>query len=173
MGEFKSAVFQPSPAILASYWFVTDLSEFKSNVIDNGAAPKPIVDYFLAEPNVTKPWVYQAQCQCFVQETQSIADLKNIHLNNVDPAAALNIEYEYRAGYFDWKFGPHQNGQYHIVSEVLGLVPAPSAGSLRVNVDDNTAFYLRYTSPEGWTTYSDELIVTSNAPATAWERMTL
>jgi len=164
--------FLPTPSLLASYWYVIDLIEFKSRILEGTSSPQPIVDYYLADEADVAPWRYGSGCACLQQQATSLATAVIEHRKMINQAAALSLEFEYIDSYFAWNFGPYEGGQYHIVSEVLGLVPAPKAGNLRVNVDDGTPFYLRYTSPEGWTTYSDEQRVFSNTEKTQWERTT-
>ncbi len=162
--------FHPTPSLLASYWYVTDLIEFKSRILEGASSPQPVVDYYLVDEIEVAPWAYEAECTCLRQQAVNLAMAVAEHRKTIDQTAALSLEFEYLDSYFSWNFGPYEDGQYHIVSEMLGLVSVPKAGNLRVNVDDGMPFYLRYTSPEGWTTYSDEQRVFSNSEKIQWER---
>ncbi len=174
-GEFiwqnnEEQIYQPSPELLASYWYVTDLSTFKSRLIENSSSPQPVVDYYFEQPTSTRPWVYQSACNCLEQENYSVADAVSLSRDKADQNAELSMEYQYNNSYFTWRFGPYDSGQFHIVSTDLGLVPAPPAGRLRVSLDECTSFFLRYTSPEGWTTYSEEQRISISSQTTTWER---
>ena len=84
-----------------------------------------------------------------------------------------------------WQCGPYQKGRYTFIScdkgthvscksckdQGMSKFPLSPAGQWRVNLRQTLCFYLRYDSPEGWTTYSSLLRFdpVSRAPL-AWSR---
>ena len=174
-GEFiwqqnSEQAFVPSNLLLASYWYVTDLTRFKSRLDATATSPLPIVDPLLSATADADIWTYDEACQCISSSGATLAQLRQDALSRLDEDAPLALDYEYVDGYFDWQFGPYSSGQFHVVSEQLGLLPAPPRGRLRVDVASGTVFQLRYTSPQGWITYSDPQRIEPGAPRSYWER---
>lgn len=162
--------FTPSSLVLASYWYVTDLNALKLRLDPRASSPLAIVDPVLHDPVQAELWVFEESCECMANTGQLLPELRQERLSRIDDTAALSLNYEYRDGYFSWNFGPYTSGQYHLVSEQLGLLPAPASGRLRVNVATGTIFYLRYTAPEGWMSYSDPQTIIPDSTRVYWER---
>lgn len=163
--------FVPSDSVLPVYWFVTGLSELKER-ISGEASPLPLVDdiYLAAQGDATQVYIYDAGCRCMRDISEAIPARLAAYEQRLRPAAPLLLEYRYQQGFFSWWFGPWQEGSYHVVSNTVGVLPLPPAGQLRVTLADNTPFYLRYTSPEGWVTYSELNYVVRDGAAVEWSR---
>ena len=179
VGEFMwqeddSVAFLPSDLVLSSLWFVTDLSELKHRLGGSQSAPTAIVDpkFLSAEESrsITRLVEYSAECQCMQDSEQSVGALVTDLAQRERPAAPLDLEYSYQGNVFTWKFGPYEIGAYHIISDTIGVVQVPREGSQRVSLPSNTQFYLRYTSPEGWTSYSELQRVNTNPIHISWSR---
>ncbi|WP_339856851.1 hypothetical protein [Pseudohongiella acticola] len=165
-----SRAFVPSANVLPSYWFVTGLTDLKQRISGDGS-PLPVVDdIYLAEQDVSQLFTYDAECQCMRDMSDDIAARLAGFAQRLRPDAPLSLQYSYQRGYFSWQFGPAQEGSYHVVSDTLGVLPLPPAGQLRVTLADNAPFYLRYTSPEGWITYSELHRVVRDGAAVEWSR---
>ena len=162
--------FTPSENLLGSFWFVTGLNDLKFQLTNGNTSPIAVVDSIYLNPGISKLWSYDSGCYCMRESDESIAELTRMHESRVNEAAPLQLYFEYVDGYFSWEFGPYDSGQYHVVSNEVGVIPAPKSGRLRVNLDEGTQIYLRYTSPEGWLTYSELQSVHKNAPPTRWQR---
>ncbi len=163
--------FMPSPGLLSSYWFITDLSALKSRLFSGASSPISIVDPIYLEPGTNSLYVFNPECSCFNVSSESPVEIRAALDDALDPDAALEFSFAYQNRQFSWSFGPYDEGVYHVVSNVAGVFPAPRTGNLAVILEDNTPLILRYTSPSGWTTYSDELFVVEGAPAVVWERV--
>ncbi|MEX2332684.1 MAG: hypothetical protein WD600_00390, partial [Pseudohongiella sp.] len=162
--------FVPSGNVLPAYWFVTGLTTLKQR-ISGQASPLPVVDdIYLAEQDVSLLYTYDAACQCMRDISADVPARLAAHEQRLRALAPLALQYSYQQGYFSWQFGPWQDGSYHVVSDTLGVLPLPPAGQLRVTLADNAPFYLRYTSPEGWITYSELNRVVRDGPAVEWSR---
>ncbi|MBC52389.1 MAG: hypothetical protein CMQ34_00985 [Gammaproteobacteria bacterium] len=169
-GNEDTRAFVPSGNVLPAYWFVMGLSNLKQRISGQGS-PLPVVDdVYLAEQDVDLLYTYDAGCQCMRDISGDIPARLAAYRQRLRPDAELSLSYDYQQGYFSWQFGPWQEGSYHVVSDTLGVLPLPPAGQLRVTLADNAPFYLRYTSPEGWVTYSQLNHVVHNGVAVEWSR---
>ncbi len=173
-GEFiwqrdQNVAFIPSGILLASYWYVTGLVQFKQRLTGE-LAPNPTIDPALGNASAVEVWTYDSSCACLRNSGTSLAELREQSLASIDRSAPLSLSFQYGSGYFEWQFGPYTNGQYHVVSEQLGLLPAPQSGRLRVDIEPQTTFYLRYTAPEGWLTYSEPQLISPDMQRVFWER---
>ncbi len=166
----NSIAFIPSPHVLVSYWFVTDLMEFKRRLFVEETSPIAMVDEIYLSADQKSLLAYSSECACMRETDLQIQDLLTDHRRKLNVNAPLELEFEYRSGYFIWAFGPYEEGEFHVVSDVIGVLPAPREGRMRVNLKDNTPFYLRYTSPDGWVTYSTLQLIRHNAPVINWQR---
>lgn len=169
-GNDNTRAFVPSDNVLPAYWFVAGLSLLKKR-ISGQDSPLPLVDdIYLAAQDTTLIYTYDAGCQCMRDISDEIPARLTAYEQRLRPAAPLTLEYSYQQGLFIWQFGPWQEGSYHVVSDALGVLPLPPAGRLRVTLADNVPFYLRYTSPEGWVTYSELNHVVRDGAAVEWSR---
>ncbi len=165
-----NTAFIPSPILLPSFWFVTGLQDFKSGLIPDSSSPSAIVDTFYLENNYEQLYQYEQGCVCMQSITDSIDSRRAQFQSLLREEAPLSLTYSYNGGIFDWEFGPHTEGSYHVVSDVLGVIPVPLAGRMRVTVQDNVPFFLKYTAPEGWISYSSEQYIKQDSPEINWVR---
>ncbi|ALO45259.1 hypothetical protein [Pseudohongiella spirulinae] len=165
-----SAAFVPTPDVAATLWFVNGLRDFKAG-LGLGSSPVAVVDnLYLARSEARQLWEWQADCNCMVDISAQIPQRRSLFIEGLRPTEALSVTYAYQNGYFSWEFGPWQQGGWHLVSDEIGVIPAPASGQLRAVLADNALFYIRYTSPEGWFTYSDQLQVVRDGPQISWSR---
>lgn len=165
-----STAFVPSPDVAATLWFVNGLSDFKEG-LGLGTSPVAVVDnLYLAGSEAQQLWEWQADCNCMTDISAQIPQRRAVFAEGLRPDESLSVTYAYQNGYFSWQFGPWQQGSWHLVSDVIGVIPAPAAGQLRAVLADDAPFYIRYTAPEGWFTYSDRLRVVTDGPPLTWSR---
>lgn len=162
--------FVPSDNLLTSFWFVTSLIEFKSRLLAGETSPVPIVDTIYLDATVSSLLEYGHDCRCMREVVEAIPARLATWRNRTQPDAPLSLSFEYQGGYFAWQFGPYEHGTYQVVSDVIGVIPVPTSGRLRVTLAEDTPFYLRYTAPEGWITYSTEQRVQPDSPLISWQR---
>jgi len=168
--QTDSVAWMPSELLLTSFWFVTGLEQLKYRITGQ-PSPRAVVDeIYLSDSLAGSLYAYQADCQCLAEITHEIPERQVAFAQRVRLDAPLSLWYSYPGGYFAWQFGPWQEGNYHMVSDILGVLPVPPAGQLRVMLADKAPFYLRYTSSEGWMTYSDLQHVVRGGPAVNWSR---
>jgi hypothetical protein len=165
-----SVAFVPSERVAAAFWFVTGMRDFKAR-IGAGSSPLALVDdIFLTALAIDRLYIWQQDCQCMIDVSATLAD-RRARLSERGPdTRPLELNFDYRNGFFEWQFGPYTTGSYHVVSDAIGVIEAPPAGRLRVNLPENSAFYLRYSAPEGWVTYSGLQQIVQNGPPVRWVR---
>lgn len=165
-----SSAFVPSPDVAATLWFVNGLRDFKAG-LGLGSSPVAVVDnLYLARSEARQLWEWQGDCNCMTDISAQIAQRRALFVEGLRPEQELSVTYAYQNGYFSWQFGPWQQGSWHLVSDVIGVIPAPASGQLRAVLADDAPFYIRYTAPEGWFTYSDQLRVVTDGPQITWNR---
>ena len=86
----------------------------------------------------------------------------------LDRTRPLSVALSLDGGVARWRFGPHRDGQYFIVSPRLGRFPLPPEGELRTTPAE-LPFQLQFDSREGWRTASPQLVVRPGQPV-AWAR---
>lgn len=170
LNNHNNIAFMPSASVLASYWFVTDLRALKSRLFSGETSPVGVVDEIYLSERQESLLAYSAECACMRETDLNIQDMLAIHRGKLNVDAPLELEFEYKSGYFIWKFGPYDEGAFHVVSDVLGVIAAPGEGQIQVSLANNAPFYLRYTSADGWISYSALQHIRHNAPATKWRR---
>jgi hypothetical protein len=174
-GEFiwqqdDAVAYQPSPEVLPVLWFVNGLADLKSG-ISNATSPVVVVDdIYLAQAQGKPLFAYDPQCHC-MRDQSSEAGIRLQQLSaNLRPQAALRVQFEYRQRTVNWQFGPYTDGSYQLVSNRIGVIPAPPQGQMRALLAEDAGFYVRYQSPEGWQSYSDEFRINHDGPVINWVR---
>ncbi len=160
----------PSPNLLSSFWYVRGLEDLKSRLGSGSGSPLPIVDEIYLSADLTILMAWDAGCACLQDISADVARRIEQHQARLREDAPLQLHFAYQDGYFSWNFGPYADGDYHVVSKVIGVLPAPREGRLRVTLEEDAPFYLRYTSPEGWVSYSNLQRIRHNAAAVNWSR---
>ena len=163
-----SVAFLPSDNVAPSFWFIAGTRDFRRELTGQ-EAPRPLIDPLFLDARVDVLFGYDRECRCMREITGAIAQMRETLSQTLRSDVALEMDYEYDEGTFEWRFGPYTEGSYTLVSEVLGALPAPRAGRQRFPVIDGTPFYLRYNSPEGWVTYSPLQTIRYGEPV-SWQR---
>lgn len=160
----NTIAFIPSTHILSSYWFVTHLRSLKKHMFLDGTSPIGVVDEIYLEKGPKSLLVYSAECACMRESVSQIQDMIDAHHGKLIYGVPIEIEFGYSNGNFRWKLGPYDDGEYHIVSDLLGVIAMPRQGERRVFLADEATFYIRYTSPDGWISYSSLQQIQYNNP---------
>lgn len=166
----NSVAYLPSHHALNAFWFATGLQTLKQRITGLSSPVAVVDEMYLTQVDVDRLFTYQSDCQCMQDVTGQIAELRAQFFDRTRESEPLSLTYSYQQGYFAWQFGPWQEGSYHVVSDRLGVLPLPASGRLRVTLEDNVPFYLRYTSAQGWVTYSALQRVVHDSPDVNWSR---
>lgn len=169
MTNDKEVYFIPSPSVLASYWFVDCLSKVKSQVQPNLSSPAGVIDGIFLHPSIKKLWMYDVECDCMKDISDSIKSRISKAMAAVRKAP-LSICFKYVPGMVSWRFGPYDKGCYHLLADEFGARFLPREGALRARITGNFSFHLRYTSPAGWKTYSPPFRFDPCGISINWER---
>lgn len=165
-----SVAYVPSFHAVNAFWFATGMQALKQRITGE-ASPVAVVDeLYLTQDHVRRLFSYQSDCQCMQDISDRIPDMQSQFIERLRNDVPLSLSFSYQQGYFSWRFGPWQEGSYHVVSDRLGVLPLPPTGQLRVTLEDNVPFYLRYSSPEGWMTYSELQRVVRDGAEVNWSR---
>lgn len=96
---------------------------------------------------------YDELCQCVKKINKKLPALliqKNIK------RMALYVDLKHDGKYLNWSIGPYEKGIYKVImrynSKCFSISTVSKSGSIKAKAAD---FYLRYESPEGWSTYSE------------------
>lgn len=165
-----NVVYLPGNNILPNFWFIIGLQDLKSQLLHNSSSPLAVVDPVYLRNDMSNLFGYNDECQCLQDISDSLTARRSAFERRNRPLAPLEMSFSYREGILAWEFGPYDKGQYDVVSDVLGVLPAPHTGRMRFPIEENAPFYLRYTSHEGWVTYSDLQHVEHDADTVFWER---
>jgi len=163
-----SVAFVPSANVAPSFWFIAGTRDFRRELTGQ-EAPRPLIDPLFLDAGIDVMFAFDRDCRCMREVPGAVAQMRETLSQTLRSDVALEMDYEYDDGAFEWRFGPYADGSYTLVSEVLGALPAPRAGRLRFPVVDGTPFYLRYNSPEGWVTYSPLQTIRYGQPV-SWQR---
>jgi hypothetical protein len=152
-------------------WLKQKLDKFSPPVMIIGDEIE-LISFGQSRKNI---WAYSTECHCVRDISGEVHGIlkKWEERLRVRP---LSIKLTYRNDkVVVWECGPCKNGTYTFIScenraggsscETKGMsrFPLSSSGQWRVNLSHPLFFYLRYDSPEGWTTYSPLLCFDPNA----------
>lgn len=167
----EEIAFVPSNTIIRSFWFFRGLRDLKKIYKNGEKSPIPVIDPIYLNNDIEVLYTYNLACKCMRNSSESLAERLQQHVNNLNGNAELELEYSYTKGIFAWTAGPYLTGQWVFLSDQLGgIAQAPRIGQRRVSVEEGSEFYLRYSSPEGWLTYSDPLVIEDSEQPVHWTR---
>lgn len=110
-----------------------------------------------APPNISRVWRYDSSCYCLRDISDEIPDtLERWEVQVVETPLSVRLEQENHM--IRWEFGPYIKGSYTVIEhQQWGRLWLPPSGSGRIQIIEPVQFVVRYDSPDGWITYSDEL----------------
>lgn len=167
----KQSYFLPSDHVLNAYWFYRGLRDLKDLTQENASSPISVPDMLLLTEQSQPLYQYDAQCQCMVDISGSLAGLLEDHRSRVRPAGELKVRFSFVNNIFSWNFGPYQGNNYYAISDFLGAIRLPQAGEVKLYyVATTLPLVIGYLSEDGSKVYSDELVISHNAPEVQWSR---
>jgi len=119
-------------------------------------------DIYLCEHDLSgkRIWQYLRPERRLVDITGSIEGIAKAYCNRIRYDAPLTIRAVYSRNAASWELGPYSDGHYaFLTGDGMTRMEAPPTGSMRVHFNTDVTFRIRYESPEGWITYSPDLIV--------------
>jgi hypothetical protein len=172
--ETKGKVLFASAPLARFFQFATGLLWLRRAGILPRSGPQVVVDEIELEQldlSQTQVWRYERSCECMRDISMNVPDTL-AQWRSKRRITALSLSLESTGNLVSWKLGPYQNGTYSIISNHFGTYPLPNSGSRRIALPNSPlAFYLRYDSPEGWLTYSPQLIANlQHSRKLVWQR---
>ena len=167
----EEIAFVPSNSIIRSFWFFRGLRDLKKIYKNGEKSPIPVIDPIYLNNDIEVLYTYNLECKCMRNSSESLTERLQQHKNKLNRNAELELEYSYNKGIFAWTAGPYLSGQWDFLSDQLGgIAQASRIGQIRVSVEEGSEFYLRYSSPEGWLTYSIPLVIEDSEQPVHWTR---
>ncbi len=164
----SSVAYIPGPHVLASFWFVTRISDILPHLKRRTALPVAILDPIMLADTDQSIYVYASGCSCMEEVSREMLAQYLTQMDNV-LEKPLQIELSWyqdsqgsETSPFRWKLGPWREGEFRLISSSAGNLLLPPKGSLPATLREMETsfaapFVIKYTSPEGWVTYSPEL----------------
>lgn len=163
------AAFVPSQVLNGAFWYVTDLERLKLRAQPGQTFPRPIPDDFYLTGDEGRLLGFDPDCLCMINLTNSLAARRSDLLVSLRPEAPLSFYLLYQRGFIRWQAGPYTEGRFQVVSGDVGKLDIPPAGEAGVTISPGASLRLKYTAPEGWVTYSDNLVIEPDV-AVEWSR---
>jgi hypothetical protein len=166
-------------------WYFEGLSWLRKQVLHLPAGPSVIADskILCIEKKLYKKykrvWFFDLKKKNLIFE--DIGDFHDNYcrkdiLTMVRENAPLSIVMEYHGSVLSWEFGPYKDGSYEMLfgnmAESVYALPLYGSKSLYVKDSLVVPFRLRYSSPQGWFTYSPllQLEISSDRGHLRWKR---
>jgi hypothetical protein len=156
----------PSPTLLHGYWYLTHLCDIKK-VLAQTCPAVLIKGLPIAQP-IEQLFKFDAAQGMMIDLSNKLPD-ERIKIETIDTSRALQADISNEHGLWRWSLGPYTKGQYYFVSPLIGRYPVPQSGILKTHWV-KLELHVQYESPEGWSTSSPLLVVSSNNPI-AWARI--
>ena len=164
----SSVAYIPGPHVLASFWFVTRMNDILPHLKRRAEIPVAILDPIMLADTDGPVYVYAGGCRCMEEASGEMLAQYLTQMENV-LEMPLKIELSWQRASqgtepspFRWKLGPWREGEFRLISSSVGNLLLPPEGylpatSLEMETSFAAPFIVKYTSPEGWVTYSPEL----------------
>jgi hypothetical protein len=167
----NDSYFFPSEHVLNAYWFFRGLRDLKDLTETGEGSPNSVPDSLMLTEQSQPLFKYDGQCQCMLDITESLPSLLQDHKDRVVPDGEMDVRFSFTNNLFSWNFGPYQGNNYYAISEFLGAIRLPPAGEVKLYYDATTLpLVVGYLSEDGSKIYSEELVVSHNAPEVRWSR---
>lgn len=130
-------------------------------------------DSGLPDPPAVRVHQYDPESGRLEEITGRVGALAREHCGSIRREAPLSAELRPEAGgVLAWELGPYEEGEYAFVLEDGRLrYDMPRRGAFHLGGLRRLALRVRYESPEGWVTYSDEIELDLASPSPrAWQR---
>jgi hypothetical protein len=157
--------FVPPEPVLASHWYVSSLCEIRRRA--GAGCPQALIPGWPLDDRVERLAVYDAASGTMTDASARLAEERQ-RAASVDRTQPLSVELTLDGGLARWRLGPHRDGQYFLVSPLLGRYPLPPQGELRTTLVE-VPFQVQFDARAGWRTASPVLVVRPGQPV-AWVR---
>lgn len=156
----RALLVAASPGLTNMFWYPRGLVWVK-DLIGDPQSPRLLVDEIeLAEVDLsrTEVWAYGDRCQCMLNVSENVPRMLAKWQSRL-VVKPLSLAIDYRENHISWHFGPYKDGVWSVVNgQWMGKLLTRASGQRQLTLHvPSYDFYVRYDSPEGWTTYSSLL----------------
>lgn len=115
---------------------------------------------------------YDVAHRQIIEITSRVPDLAHRYCSAIRLDAPLRVEFHHRDHSLFWDFGPYEAGRWSVVlANGLQAFEVPRRDGFRLGELPGIALRIRYQSPEGWVTYSPEIVLDFvRQPDVEWHR---
>ena len=164
--------FIKNPA--GSPWFYEGLGWLRTSARHLSPGPQAFEDpVVLWDKRDYHVLVYDRDARALVEAKDFGKEMEQFR-RTMQPKASLTVDLQYEEPIVHWELGPWRQGSYAFLFEDFHQIayPVPRQGQARVRFSGDRIFRVRYSSPEGWVTYSPLLLleVHSGAARLEWQR---
>lgn len=159
------SAFVPSAQVLAAFWYVDCLCEIRKR--QGATCPQALIPGWPLTGDVQSLAVYDINTGKMADATSRLADELQ-RATSLDTTRALSVDLRLEPGWARWRLGPYAEGQYFVVSPLIGRYPLPPNGQIRTALRE-AAFQIQYESPAGWRTTSPVMTAVQGRPV-LWAR---
>lgn len=131
--------------------------------------------YLCGDPNILagkQVYEYDPAQRMLVDITARMPEIAQKHCANIRHDAPLRVEFRFRDPALHWSVGPYAEGKYSaVIANGFQAFEIPRRDALNLPGSTGFPIRVRYDSPEGWTTYSPELVLDfKKQPDVVWQR---
>lgn len=131
-------------------------------------------DSFLCSSPLDGKRIYEwtASRRDVVEVTARIPDYARAWCSSLRANAPLRAEFHHRGETLFWRFGPYERGRWTVVlANGMQAFEVPREEGFKLIGVPGLALRIRYDSPEGWVTYSPEIVLDfEKNPDFVWKR---
>ncbi len=131
--------------------------------------------YLCGDANVLagkQVWEYDTSQRMLVESTSRMPEVARKHCGSIRHDAPLRAEFRFRDPGLHWELGPYVDGKYSaVIGNGLQAFEIPRRDALNLPGSKGLSLRVRYDSPQGWTTYSPEIVLDfAKQPDVVWRR---
>jgi hypothetical protein len=131
-------------------------------------------DFFLCTHGSAgkRVWQFDPAILTVVEITPRIAAIERRHCGSIRSAAPLTARFHFQSPELHWDLGPYADGKYTVLlGDGWEVFEVPRKEALNLPSVTGLALRVRYDSPQGWTTYSDQMTLDFTKHSDfAWQR---
>jgi hypothetical protein len=115
---------------------------------------------------------YSAARHAMVDVTHNAEGIAQRYCASVRDDVPLQADFQFEEGTLHWTFGPYERGTWHVVfGEGVQAFTVPRRDAYILGDMPGIALRVRYDAPEGWVTYSPEIVLDFvKEPRKRWSR---
>ena len=128
--------------------------------------------YVCLHQDLDRVWTWEPARSQVEEITASLPALRRRHCSAIRERAPLSVDMRAAGRTLHWTLGPYREGRYtFVLGDGVQAFNMPAVGAFQVRQPGAMSLRVKYRSPEGWITYSPELMMDfSRKPGFRWRR---